>query len=194
MKGSIVCPVPPSPPPVERLGDAMAGDGAFQNAVTLLLEREGGLVDHPVDPGGITKYGISLRFLKGVNPKATAQDICVLTVDEAIRLYRQHFWQSCRLAELPEDLATKMLLACVNMGAHAATLCLQRAIRTVACQALVHEDGRMGPHTISAALKLPQDFLLVALRAELAGHYRLLVARNPALSAFLPGWLSRAYS
>lgn len=167
---------------------------ALADAVALLLEKEGGLVDHPADPGGITKYGISLRFLKGIRPQATEADIRKLGREEAATLYRVHFWEPCRLAELPPELASQMLVAAVNVGVFAAVRCLQRAIRAVACRALVEEDGRMGPKSIEAVRRLPQDFLQVALRSELAGHYRLVVARNPDLSVFLPGWLARAYS
>ena len=36
----------------------------FEEAFEDLLGIEGGFVDDPVDRGGTTKYGISLRFLK----------------------------------------------------------------------------------------------------------------------------------
>ena len=36
----------------------------FEHAFAELLGIEGGFVDDPVDRGGATKYGISLRFLK----------------------------------------------------------------------------------------------------------------------------------
>ena len=35
--------------------------------------------------------------------------------------------------------------------------------------------------------------LHIAMRSEAAGVYRLIVARKPALSVFLTGWLRRAY-
>jgi len=174
--------------------DMAKDDDAFRHAVEMLLEREGGLVEHPADPGGITRFGISLRFLKGVRPDATENDIRRLARDEAVALYRRHFWDAFRLGELGDELAAKMLMACVNVGPFSAIVCLQRAIRAVTCQQMVKEDGRMGPLTIASAWRVPQDFLLVALRAELAGHYRLLVARDSGLAVFLNGWLARAYS
>ena len=33
----------------------------FDKAFELVIGHEGGLVDHPADPGGLTKYGISKR-------------------------------------------------------------------------------------------------------------------------------------
>lgn len=36
----------------------------FEDFVKVILKHEGGYVDHPNDPGGATKYGISLRFLQ----------------------------------------------------------------------------------------------------------------------------------
>ena len=35
--------------------------------------------------------------------------------------------------------------------------------------------------------------MLPALRSEAAGRYRALIAANPTLRKFEPGWLNRAY-
>ena len=40
------------------------GAPRFTAAVARVLEHEGGFVDDPVDPGGATNWGISLRYLK----------------------------------------------------------------------------------------------------------------------------------
>jgi lysozyme family protein len=58
---------------------------AFVVAVTLVLELEGGLVHHPEDPGGMTKYGISQRAYPNV-------DIANLTKDAAIAIYFNDYW------------------------------------------------------------------------------------------------------
>mgnify|MGYP001617064660 FL=1 len=34
---------------------------AFEHAVAFVLDHEGGLVEHPADPGGLSNYGISQR-------------------------------------------------------------------------------------------------------------------------------------
>lgn len=49
------------------------------------IEFEGGFVNSPSDPGGMTKYGISQKY----NPDV---DVKNLTVDEAVRIYFERYW------------------------------------------------------------------------------------------------------
>ena len=63
---------------------------------------EGEFVDDPRDAGGATKYGISFRWLKNVEPicrmnwvlptTVDFQNIAQLTRDQAVLLYRHYFW------------------------------------------------------------------------------------------------------
>jgi lysozyme family protein len=183
--------VPPDP----------VSDADFEARIMpVLLRHEGGLVDHPDDPGGITKYGISLRWLRaeGVDVDGDgdidAADVRGLTHQQAVALYRTHFWQGYGYARLCNvALAGKIFDLAVNMGPSPACRVLQRALR--ACGRPVAEDGALGPCTIEAALGLTLGGgLLPAIRAEAAGHYRALIAKNPKLAAFETGWLNRAYA
>lgn len=36
----------------------------FDTAHAFTARWEGGLTDHPADPGGLTKYGVSLRWVQ----------------------------------------------------------------------------------------------------------------------------------
>jgi lysozyme family protein len=60
----------------------------FFTAVTKTLEYEGGLVDNPNDPGGLTNFGIALRK----HPEFTEDYIRNLTKVQAIDIYRQKYW------------------------------------------------------------------------------------------------------
>ena len=79
----------------------------FQDALQITLRWEGGLVDHPADPGGLTKWGVSLRFLRAIgvdlNGDGTVdgRDIRSLTHEQRDAIYRDHFWDRCRCDELP---------------------------------------------------------------------------------------------
>jgi lysozyme family protein len=57
----------------------------FNGAFEILIGHEGGYVDHPDDPGGETKYGISKRSYPEVN-------IAALTLDKAKAIYREDYW------------------------------------------------------------------------------------------------------
>lgn len=165
----------------------------WSDAIAKTLAHEGGLVNHPNDPGGITNYGISLRWLKTVQPNATADTIRALTRDQAADLYRRHWWEPNGYDKLPPLIGAKVFDLAVNMGASHAHRCLQRAIRAAPGTALV-DDGILGPKTREAAEACDQAALLAALRSEAAGRYRMLAEVNDKLRVFLTGWLNRAYS
>lgn len=170
-----------------------------QACLEYLRPEEGGLVDHPKDPGGITKYGISLRWLRAQGPivgdvdgdgDVDADDIRALSREQADALYLRFFWLPA-YDSLSYAVAARVFSHHVNAGPKAAGIVLQRALR--ACGAPgVKEDGAIGPRTVSAAYTAPQG-LVEALRSERAGFYRRLVALNAKFEDFEAGWLNRAY-
>lgn len=46
------------------MGDTRVSCSGFEAAHAFTARWEGGLVDHPNDPGGVTNHGVSLRFLQ----------------------------------------------------------------------------------------------------------------------------------
>lgn len=172
-------------------------DTDFAAAVARVLAHEGGFQAAAEDRGNWTGGQIGAGQLKGTKFGISAAayptlDIANLTTDEAIAIYRRDWWDRLGLGRLPPPLAGKLLDAAVDMGPEAATRALQRALR--ACGAALAEDGRLGDATLAAVAASAPETLLPALREAVAGHYRLVAARNPASSRFLAGWLARAYS
>lgn len=75
---------------------ARADETNFPRSVANVLQSEGCTYEnHPADPGGPTKCGITIydvrRFLK---PNATANDVKALTRDTAIAIYHDKYWKS----------------------------------------------------------------------------------------------------
>jgi len=157
----------------------------FNRAIEVVLDHEGGYVDHPTDPGGATNFGISSRS----HPEV---DIENLTRDDAIEIYWTHHWQGRNFDMLPEKIATKTFDLAVNMGLKAGVVCLQRALRS--CGILVSIDGVIGPETASGVAGTCELALVAALRSEAASHYRLVLARDEGFAPFAEGWMNRAYS
>lgn len=157
--------------------------GDFNKAFAFVMKNEGGYNHDLEDAGGETKYGISKRSYPNV-------DIANLTEEQAAEIYERDFWAP--YASFPDRIATKVFDLAVNMGHKQAVLILQRALRC--CGALnVKDDGVLGPVTKSAVQIANQDLLIVALRSETAGFYRLLAAKTPSQQKFLDGWLKRSY-
>jgi hypothetical protein len=50
-------------------GNRKGGGMNFERAMSFTGKWEGGFVNDPKDPGGATKYGISLRFLRDLAPE-----------------------------------------------------------------------------------------------------------------------------
>jgi lysozyme family protein len=175
---------------------------AWQKACDHLLKVEGGLVNNPKDPGGITKYGISLRFLKDLNLDADhdgdvdADDIRALSPAAAAGIYYDQFWNRYGYATLPEALAIKVFDMSVNMGPAQAHRLLQRSM--IACGAAVDADGKLGPKSWAELDKLIEagegELLYTILKKLQAQFYNDLVSKKPALSVFLRGWMNRVDS
>jgi len=173
----------------------------FNMAVETILENEGGLTDHPADPGGITNFGITLPVLRedGVfgdingNGMIDAEDIKAMTEEQAKSIYKRLWWDRYAYGQIENQwIATKQLDLSVNMGPRQAHVVTQRALRAVG--SAVKEDGILGPITKGAINRCANKSALhIAMRSEAAGVYRMIVARKPGLRVFLAGWLRRAY-
>ncbi len=69
----------------------------FEQAVKIILEKEGGYVNHPKDPGGETKFGITKKFYPNV-------DIKNLTIEKAAEIYRKEYWGKIQAELMPSYL------------------------------------------------------------------------------------------
>lgn len=150
----------------------MSFDRAFEHVIAV----EGGLVEHPADPGGLTKYGISQRSYPG-------EDVRNLTLSRAKELYRRDFWDRVRGDELPPAVAICLFDYAVNSGVSQAIRTFQRCLGVVA-------DGVFGPATLAAARAREPRSLVIDLQAE-----RLLfLSRLVTWDDFGRGWTRRVIS
>ena len=169
---------------------------SFKKAHAFTARWEGGFIKHPADPGGATKYGVSLRFLRAQgldtgdvdkDGDIDEDDIRALTPALAARVLRRNFWDVFPLDNVKPLMAMVIYDTAVNMGVSYAKKMAQQALG-------VAVDGRWGPLTWGA-LKLCDDKKTAAAMCHIRrARYCELARSNPALAPFLSGWLLRADS
>jgi len=174
---------------------------AFDAAVDFVLAEEGGLVDHPSDPGGITYKGVSLRAVVGLRDvdgelefdldddgDVDAADIRLLkNTPVLIRgFYHQHYWKASRANVMPWPVSLCLFDASVNHGPRPAIAMLQRA-------AGVKADGIVGPKTLDAvnAAPIARPALIRRYLVERSWLYHRLSAKNGGV--FHKGWMKRLF-
>lgn len=171
-------------------------DPVFDSAYAYAAPHEGGYQCDPNDAGNWAGGKVGAGELKGTNGGVSAAsypnlDIKNLTSDEIKSIYWRDWWLKQGFDKIASPtVAAKLFDAGINLGMAEAVICLQRALRAYGKS--IQEDGVLGPLTFAAVNSIPYSFL-PAFRSEIAGHYRLIVAKKPGDAEFLSGWLTRAY-
>jgi lysozyme family protein len=158
----------------------------FNAAVAFTLQQEGGLVNNPNDPGGLSNHGFALNE----NSDLTARAIIDMTVDQATARYYAKWWAPYSFGLLPWPFSAKTFDESVNMGPVAIKL-LQVAINDCG-GAQIAVDGGIGPATAAACAAAPPLALQSAFTKRLMDHYTAIVRANPGEAAFTGNWDRRA--
>lgn len=145
----------------------------FDDAVEIVLSHEGGYVNHPQDPGGETKYGISKRAYPNL-------DIKNLTRDQAKAIYKRDYWDRMRCDQFAPGVSLSLFDFGVNAGIRTASIALQRSCGATA-------DGIIGPVTIARANSLHRIALIERFAQERIMHYTSL----NTFRTFGRGWIRR---
>ncbi|MBN2760481.1 MAG: peptidoglycan-binding protein [Rhodobacteraceae bacterium] len=166
-----------------------------------IVAREGGFVNDPDDPGGATKFGVTIHTLRRLRPGQTVgvDDIRALTREDAVEIYLEHYFARPRIGELPQPLWATVFDMYVNAGANAVRL-LQRLLVDMGQDVAV--DGAIGPQTIAAAHRaydIAPNHMVDAYGIARRDFYYRLADRRPASRKFARrrdggkgGWITRA--
>lgn len=153
----------------------------FEEALGYLLAEEGGFVNNPRDPGGVTNLGVTKRvWEKWVGRPVTEDEMRRLTPEKVAPLYRQRYWDKCRCGELPSGVDFLVFDTSVNMGPGAAAMLLQEAVGS-------RPDGVIGPLTVAKA-KAAMHYAVVMQMAFLRA-LRYMKTKN--IETFGNGWAGR---
>jgi type VI secretion system secreted protein VgrG len=151
----------------------------FEKIVKNIIKREGGIVDHPDDPGSLTNMGISLRS----HPD---EDIKNLTQERVEEIYYNDYWLPSKADQLPAQIQETFFDMVVNMGQRRAVKILQKTCNSKRGKLVV--DGLIGRKTIAASKRIDAS----RLRVYRILYYTDLIKRKPVLKTFIVGWLRRA--
>jgi len=170
-----------------------------------IVRREGGFVDDPDDPGGATKYGVTIHTMRALgldldqDGAVTVSDVRSLTIDQAIDIFEKNYFEKPLLALLPEALQPSVFDMYVNAGANALRI-LQRLLNELGHALSV--DGVLGPKTLGAVQESfalePQEFVDAYAIAR-RNYYFRIADRRPASRKYARtraggkgGWIKRA--
>lgn len=159
----------------------------FGAAFAWLIQDEGGFINDPEDPGGPTKFGITLQSLTEWRGRATPADVEALTFEDARAFYRQMYWDPMSLDACASDAcATCILDLSVLVGRRRGILAAQAATGT-------KEDGSMGPVTLAAINAAHEGCFVAEMTIWVATLLVRRTAESPTTSRFLAGWMARCF-
>lgn len=153
----------------------------FDKALAAVLVHEGGYVNNPKDPGGMTNLGCT---------KTVWEEHCGHPVDEKVMraltpvdvapIYKNKYWDKVKGDDLPSGVDYVVFDAAINSGPGRAAKWLQACVG-------VEPDGGIGPKTLAAVRAFDAKQLI-----DDYGKRRLSFLYDlPTWDTFGKGWARR---
>jgi lysozyme family protein len=153
----------------------------WDNSFKLMLKSEGGFVNHPSDPGGMTNLGVTKATWENwVGRESDEAEMRGLTPEKVEPLYKKKYWDAVRGDELPAGISYLCFDFAVNAGAG-------RSIKTLQTAVGVTPDGGFGPMTMAAVQAVDPVDLIERFSQAKEDFYRSLTT----FATFGKGWLNR---
>jgi lysozyme family protein len=153
----------------------------WEQAFKQMLASEGGYVNHPSDPGGMTNLGVTKRvWEEWVGRESNEKEMRSLTPEMVEPLYKRKFWDACKCDELPTGVDYLVFDFAVNAGPGRSAKILQTAVDVPA-------DGGIGPITLAAVKAQDPTELIQKFSDAKEDFYRSL----NTFETFGKGWLNR---
>ena len=126
----------------------------FDAALAAVLHHEGGFVNHPKDPGGMTNLGCTKKvWEEHCGYEVDEKAMRALTPADVAPLYKSKYWDKVRGDELPSGVDYAVFDAAINSGPGRAAKWLQACVG-------VEQDGGIGPKTLAAVSALDAQRLV----------------------------------
>jgi len=110
----------------------------------MVLKHEGGFVNHPRDPGGMTNLGVTkANWERYLNRDVSEDDMRSLTPELVKPFYKAMYWDKIKGDQLPSGIDYAAYDLAVNSGVGRAAKYLQEIAGVTA-------DGVIGPKSLEA--------------------------------------------
>ncbi len=153
---------------------------AIARAIDETLDREGAeFTNNPRDPGGATKWGVTLRTARAVyGARFTVEQLRQLTREQAFGLYVHRFVIAPRIDQITDDRLRFVVFDFgVNAGPERAIASLQAVLAHDVDFSTLAVDGKLGPKTLAAVNGITDADRLEDLRNAVAVDRALFCAR-----------------
>jgi len=135
-------------------------NGNFEQCLALVLKAEGGFVDNPHDPGGMTNLGVTKETWESyIGREVDEQEMRNLGPLDVAPLYRKKYWDLAMCEDMPAGVDYCVFDAAVNSGVSQSIKFVQRALDVVI-------DGVIGPQTLGAIRQRDTEELIEQICEE----------------------------
>lgn len=159
--------------------------GNFDPCLKEILLHEGGFINNPKDPGGMTNLGVTKAVYDDwIGHPVNESIMRKLTPQLVTPLYRRKYWDVVRADDLPIGIDLCAFDFAVNAGTNRAARYLQRMVGAV-------QDGVIGPKTISMIQQFcrsNQHIMTVMRYQDMRREY---YGQLNTFKTFGRGWLRR---
>ena len=160
-----------------------------QTAIDQVLVHEGGFVNHPMDKGGPTNFGITQKvYEEFVGRSVSLEEMKNMPIGNAVRIYKEKYWDKIKGDEIKNyAIAFTIFDQAVNRGPSSAINQAQKILG-------LSQTGIADSSFVrSLNFQSPDIFLNQYIEAS-KDFYYMIVRNNSTQSVFLKGWLARTDS
>ncbi len=153
----------------------------FKKSLEMLLHHEGGFVNHPKDPGGVTNLGVTKKvFEKWVGREVSIEEMKDLTHEDVAPIYKKNYWDKLKGDDLPNGLDFAAFDWGVNSGNGRPAKVIQKYIGAT-------QDGAIGPKSLTLIAENDPSKIIQYLYEQRQKFYESL----KHFKTFGKGWTRR---